>query len=113
MPNKRFGQSIVGVNNFAQNNFTERGTVVMECTNCSLFECIDKETNFWQCGDPVSWYNPKTGEEVCRYQDGAVQRNPNDPTVPLSVVEAVLASVCMPEDDLKWFIKEIKQKAGW
>ena len=32
--------------------------------------------------------------------------------VHLSVVEEVLASTCMPEDDLKWFIKEIKKKAG-
>ena len=84
----------------------------MECTNCSFFECVDKETNLWQCGDPLSWYNPKTADEVCRYQDGAVQRYPNNPTVPLSVVEEVLASTCMPEDDLKWVIKEIKEKAG-
>ena len=35
-----------------------------------------------------------------------------DQFVHLSVVEEVLSSTCMPEDDFKWFIKEIKQKAG-
>ena len=89
----------------------------MECTNCSFFECVDKETNLWLCGDPQSWYNPKTADEVCRYQDGAVQRDPNNPTVPLSAVQEIIH---------EWFrtggltvfqysniVKEIKQKAGF
>ena len=84
----------------------------MECTNCSFFECVDSETNQWQCGDPLSWYNPKTADEVCRYQDGAVQRGS---TVPLSVVEEVLKSkvgsgiTLRASDEI---FKSIKQKAG-
>ena len=88
----------------------------MECTNCSFFKCVDKETNSWQCGDPQSWYNPKTANtEVCRYQDGAVQRDSNNPTVPLSVVEEVLRGVIELEylspNPTESIIEKIKQKA--
>ena len=47
-----------------------------------------------------------------QYEEAEFLAESLNSTAPLSVVEEVLASTCMPEDDLKWFIKEIKQKAG-
>jgi hypothetical protein len=49
---------------------------MMSCRQCKYSECMDSDTDQWQCGDSVSWCNPDTGEEVCRYWQGAVQREP-------------------------------------
>jgi len=38
---------------------------MMSCRQCKYFECVDVDTDQWQCG-----------EEVCRYCQGAVQREP-------------------------------------
>lgn len=49
---------------------------MLSCKQCKYFECVDADTDQWQCEDSVSWCNPETGEEVCRYWQGAVQREP-------------------------------------
>lgn len=57
---------------------------MMSCKQCKFFECVDADTDQWQCGDPVSWCDPETGNEVCRYWLGAVQRD----TATAEIVEA-------------------------
>jgi hypothetical protein len=49
---------------------------MITCRECKYFTCVDADTDQWQCGDSVSWCNPDTGEEVCRYWQGAIQREP-------------------------------------
>ena len=49
---------------------------MMSCRQCKYFKRVDVDTDQWTCGDSVSWCNPNTGEEVCRYWQGAIQREP-------------------------------------
>lgn len=50
---------------------------MVSCENCpgKYLECVDSDVDQWQCCDPVSWCDPETGNEVCRYWNGAVQRD--------------------------------------
>ena len=57
---------------------------MMSCRQCKYFKRVDVDTDQWTCGDSVSWCNPNTGEEVCRYWQGAIQREPQ----PQDIVEA-------------------------
>ena len=77
------------------NDHTKKRLINIKCQDCSVqrTDGTIRHDMEWLCSVAVKLWNNRT-------------------TDPLSAVEEVLASTCMPEDDLKWFIKEIKQKAG-
>lgn len=48
----------------------------MSCKRCGYFKRVDLGAHHRMCVDQVSWCDPNTGEEVCRYWNGAAKREP-------------------------------------
>jgi len=46
-----------------------------KCEGCKFWYESDKDVGQWACNDPITWYNPDTGEKVCRFHHSAIQQN--------------------------------------